>query len=97
MIGNAGLTFFVFWLSRVQIEIANLFQAIYLFFTDRKRIKPMSFGRKVWFVLTFPTFDLFYRWSMYLALFRKVTWKQIPHTSTITIEDIESTQKEVVS
>ena len=97
VIGNAGLTFFVFWLSRVQIEIANVLQAVYLFLTDRKRIKPMPLRRKIWFILTFPTFDLFYRWSMYIALFKKVTWKQIPHTSAITIEDIESSQKEAVS
>lgn len=90
--GNAGLSFFVFWLGCVQIELANIFQGIYLFFTDRKRIKKMSLGKKIWFVLTWPSFDLFYRWSMYIALFSKVTWKQIPHTSSITIEDIENGQ-----
>lgn len=91
--GNAGLSFFVFWLGCVQIELANIFQGIYLFFTDRKRIKPMSLRKKAWFVLMWPSFDLFYRWSMYIALFKKVTWKQIPHTSTVTIEDIESAQQ----
>lgn len=93
VLGNAMLSLFVFWLSRVQIDLANIFQGIYLFFTDRKRIKPMPLYKKVWYVLTWVTFDMFYRYSMYLALFMHVTWKQIPHTSTVTIEDLEeSTQ-----
>lgn len=92
VLGNAGLALFAFWLTRVQIELGNIFLGIYLFFTDRKRIKKMSPGKKIWFILTWPSFDLFYRWSMYIALFSKVTWKQIPHTSSITIEDIENGQ-----
>ncbi len=92
VLGNAGLALFAFWLTRVQIELGNVFLGIYLFFTDRKRIKKMPLGKKIWFTLTWPSFDLFYRWSMYIALFSKVTWKQIPHTSAITIEDIENGQ-----
>lgn len=89
VLGNAGLTFFVFFLSRIQIELGNIFIGIYLFFTDRNRIPKMPLRRKILFVLTWPTFDLFYRYSMYIALFTKVTWKQIPHTSNVTIEDLE--------
>lgn len=43
---------------------------------------------KGWFVLTFPLFDIIGRFSTFVALFRHVDWKPIPHNSEITIDDI---------
>lgn len=85
----AGLSLFVFWFSRFQNDVANIFQGALLFITDRKRMKKMSFWKKVWFCITWPSFDLFYRYSMYIALCKKVEWKPIPHTSSVAIEDLE--------
>ena len=62
---------------------------IYLFIIDRKRIKKMSFFKKVLFVFTWPIFDIIGRYTTYIALFKKVTWKPIPHESQITIDDIK--------
>ena len=36
-----------------------------------------------------PTFDIIGRYTQYLALFKKVTWKPIPHNSKVTIDDIK--------
>lgn len=62
---------------------------IYLFIIDRKRIKKMSFFKKVLFVFTWPIFDIIGRYTTYIALFKKVTWKPIPHESQVTIDDIK--------
>lgn len=62
---------------------------IYLFIIDRKRIKKMSFLKKVLFVFTWPIFDIIGRYTTYIALFKKVTWKPIPHESQVTIDDIK--------
>ncbi len=86
---SAGLSLLAFWFSRFQSDVANILQGALMFITDRKRIKPMPFFKKVWFCIMWPTFDIFYRYSMYIALFMKVEWKPIPHTSALAIEDIE--------
>ena len=62
---------------------------IYLFIIDRKRIKKMSFSKKVLFIFTWPIFDIIGRYTTYIALFKKVTWKPIPHESQVTIDDIK--------
>ena len=45
--------------------------------------------KKVLYVLTWPIFDIIGRYTTYVAVFKKVEWKPIPHTSKITINDIE--------
>ncbi|MDO5411131.1 MAG: glycosyltransferase family 2 protein [Lachnospiraceae bacterium] len=77
-------------ISKISWNIKNMFAAVYIFFIERKRIKKIKFRKKVLYCLTWPTFDMIYRYSMYAALFMKVTWKPIPHTSKVTIEDIEN-------
>ncbi len=53
----------------------------------------MPWWKKVWFSLTFPIFDLIGRASTFLALFRRVDWKPIPHDSAVTIDDLEPVAK----
>ena len=64
--------------------------AIYLFIIERKRIKNIPFIKKVFFILTWPLFDVIGRYSQYIAVFAKVTWKPIPHESKVAIEDINN-------
>lgn len=94
-----GLSIFVtyylvalFWrfLGKMQANIVNIFAAIYVFIVERKRIIYIPLRKKILYCLTWPVFDIIHRYSMYAALFMKVTWKPIPHTSKITIEDIET-------
>ena len=73
---------------RVGAYFANTLKAIYLFITDRKRIKKMSIFKKILYTLTWPTFDIIGRYTTYAALFVKVSWKPIPHESKVTIDDI---------
>jgi len=74
--------------SRACYYIRNTLTAIYLFIIEHKRIIKMPFYKKVWYVITWPIFDIIGRYTTYLALFVKVTWKPIPHDSKITIDDI---------
>lgn len=74
---------------RICYYLTNTVTAVYLFIVEHKRIVKMSIWRKLLYCLTWPTFDIIGRYTQYLALFKKVTWKPIPHESKITIEDIK--------
>ena len=75
-------------LYRIGQYFANMWMAVYLFIIERKRIKKFSFWKKVLFTFTWPTFDIIGRYTTYIAVFKKVTWKPIPHESKVTIDDI---------
>ena len=80
----------IFYLVGRYIE--NMWMAIYIFFIEHKRIKKMSLKNKIWFTITWPIFDIIGKYTMYVAIFKKVEWKQIPHESKITIDDIRGTK-----
>lgn len=50
----------------------------------------MPLHKKALYTLTWPTFDIIGRYTQYVALFKKVTWKPIPHESKVTIDDLNS-------
>lgn len=70
-------------------DISNMLSAVYVFIVERKRIKKMKLYKKIFYCITFPIFDVIHRITMYIAVFAKVTWKPIPHTSKVTIQDLE--------
>ena len=55
--------------------------------SERKRVK-CTFWQKIKYSLTFPFFMVSYIPISIVCLFKKVKWKQIPHTDARTIEDI---------
>ncbi len=79
------------WL-RILYRIGNYFvsmwMAVYLFIVEQARIKKMSIWKKLLYVFTWPTFDIIGRYTIYIALFKKVEWKPIPHESKVTIDDL---------
>ena len=77
----------IFYLIGRYIE--NMWTAIYIFFIEHKRIKRISFKNKILFTIMWPTFDIIGKYTMYIAIFKKVEWKPIPHESKITIDDIK--------
>lgn len=76
-------------LSRLAYDIKNMWAAVYVFITEHKRIKKISLPKQILYCITWPAFDMIGRYAMYVAMFKKVTWKPIPHTSKITIHDVE--------
>ena len=69
--------------------IENMWMAIYIFFIEHKRIKKISLKNKILFTLTWPIFDIIGKYTMYIAIFKKVEWKPIPHESKVTIDDLK--------
>ena len=75
-------------LYRIANYFVNMWLAVYLFIIEDARIKKMSFWKKLLYVFTWPTFDIIGRYTIYIALFKKVEWKPIPHESKVTIDDL---------
>lgn len=77
------------FIYRIVGYFINTFMATYLFIIERKRIKDIPFFKRIWFILTWPLFDVIGRYSQYIAVFAKVTWKPIPHDRNKSIDEIE--------
>ena len=73
---------------RIASYFENIFEAVYVFIIERKRIKKMSLSKKILYCFTWPIFDIIGRWTTYVAVFKKIEWKEIPHNSNITIDDL---------
>ena len=76
-------------LYRLGAYFSNMLMAIYLFIIEDARIKKMSLKDKILFTFTWPTFDIIGRYTTYVAVFKKVEWKPIPHQSKVTIDDLK--------
>lgn len=74
---------------RIGMYFQNMWTACYLFIVENARIKKIPLHKKLLYIFTWPTFDIIGRYTTYIALFTKVTWKPIPHDSKVTIDDIE--------
>ncbi|MBQ8550925.1 MAG: glycosyltransferase [Clostridia bacterium] len=73
---------------RISVYFKNIVTAIYIFIIERRRIKKIPLWKKALFCFTWPTFDIIDKYTKLVAIFIKVSWKPIPHTSKIKIEDI---------
>ncbi len=69
---------------------ANIPVAAILFIMEKDRIQPIKWYKKVFYCLMFPFFSMIGDISTCIAVFRKVSWKPIPHKASIKIEDLES-------
>ena len=99
---DAGVTAFfatmglvILWrlLSRATQYIDKICMGICVFFLERKRIIYIPWYKKLYYCLLWPLFDVIHRYTTYVALFVKVTWKPIPHNSKVTIQDIDKNTK----
>ena len=76
-------------LYRIGNYFVNMWLAVYLFIIEHDRLVKVSFWKKLLYVFTWPTFDIIGRYTIYIALFKKVEWKPIPHESKVTIDELE--------
>ena len=91
--GLLGAFLTVLWwrlLYRAGMYLEHTLTAAYLFIVEHKRIIKIPLHKKLLYCLTWPVFDTIGRWTQYVALFVKVTWKPIPHDSKVTIDDIKN-------
>ena len=75
-------------LYRIGSYFINMWLALYLFIVESSRIKKISIWKKILYIFTWPTFDIIGRYTIYVALFKKVDWKPIPHESKVTIDEL---------
>lgn len=83
------IQFLVRLIYRIGIYFSNMWLAVYLLIIEEKRIKKIPFTKKLMIIFMWPWYDIIERWVKFIAIFAKVTWKPIPHKSTITIDDIK--------
>ncbi len=76
-------------INKIRFHIQSMLVAVYVFIVERKRMIKMPFYKKILYTITWPFFDAIGRWTLYACVFMKIEWKPIPHTSTITINQIE--------
>ncbi|MBQ7349232.1 MAG: glycosyltransferase family 2 protein, partial [Clostridia bacterium] len=70
------------WLEKMGVSLLIMFKF-------RKRIEFASFWKTVGHILMFPFFDIIGRWSSYVALFKKVEWKPIPHDTVVDVKKLK--------
>ena len=70
-------------------HLANIPLALLIVFLERKRIPKIKTGRLAFYCLMFPMFSIIGDLAMCIAVFKKVTWKPIPHKAAIRIEELE--------
>jgi len=70
------------WLEKMGICLLILFKF-------RKRLEFGGFWKTVGHILMFPFFDIIGRWSSYIALFKKVEWKPIPHDTVVDVKKLK--------
>ena len=75
------LSYLFFWLTRIA-------QAVFVCIFYRKEIEKIKFSKLFWYIFLFPLFDEIGKWSMYIALFKRVEWKPIPHDYTVDLDKI---------
>ena len=78
---------------RIGAYLENIIVPWYILFLERKRIKKMPISKIFVNSLLWPIFDIVGRYTTYIALFKKVSWKPVPHNSKITIDDINKQKR----
>ena len=78
---------------RLNDDIETISMAIYIFFIERKRIIKIPLYKKILYCITWPTFDIIGRYTKYIAVFKRVEWKPIPHKSKVTIDDLHGEEQ----
>lgn len=78
---------------RIGAYIEKIGVYYYVLFIERKRIKKIPLKKLFLYSLTWPIFDIVGRYTTYIALFKNVSWKPVPHNSKITIDDIVNNKK----
>ena len=91
--GMLKLFLLTIWLRlfyRIAMYLKKIIEPWYILFLERKRIKKMPIHKIFFNSLLFPIFDIVGRYTTYIALFKKIEWKPVPHESKVTIDDINS-------
>ena len=78
---------------RMGAYVEHIIVPWYILFLERRRIKKMPISKIFVYSLLWPIFDIVGRYTTYIAVFKKVGWTPVPHTSKITIDDLNKSIK----
>jgi len=81
----------LFW--RIYCYFQKMLEPIVVSILESRRIKKIPIWKHIKFTLLYPIFDIIGRLTTYIALFKKIEWKPVPHQSKVTISDIENQEK----
>ncbi len=70
------------------LHISMIPVAALILLLERKRIKKIKWYKKIFFCLVYPAFDIMGTVAIVIALFTDVTWKPIPHSENVKINEI---------
>lgn len=75
------------WISNMALEACILI----VYRKQVKAVEKPKFWKSLFHVFMFPFFDIIGKWTTYVALFKKVDWKPIPHDTVIDVSKLEET------
>ena len=78
----------LFW--RIYAYVEKMLEPLIVCLLEHKRLKKIPLRKHLAYTIGYPIFDIVGRWTTYIALFKKIEWKPVPHQSKITINDIEN-------
>lgn len=88
--GNVWLGFLTGWLSGLGMTLlSDLVIQICVLIIYRKRIGKLPFFKTVFHMILFPLFDIIGKWTSYVALFKHVEWKPIPHDTVMDVKQLK--------
>ncbi len=68
--------------------LKQIYQGIFIFVIERKRIIPIPLWKKAFYSFMWPIFDIIGSVAVLIALFSHVEWKPIPHKSDVSIDNL---------
>ena len=91
--GSAGgvlFGFLVAWLSGLGTSLlVGICNQICVIIIYRKRLGKLPFFKTIFHMVLFPLFDIIGKWTSYIALFKHVEWKPIPHDTVMDINQLK--------
>ena len=79
---GVGISLATYWLARVFLATIT-----YIFY--RKQIGKVGFFKLLYYIFMFPFFDYIGKWTSYVALFKKIEWKPIPHDYVVDVKKLK--------
>ncbi|MBQ4268055.1 MAG: hypothetical protein IJB97_00225 [Clostridia bacterium] len=66
----------------------KILEQIYVFIQYRGVFPKNVWYKRLFHILMFPFFDIIGKWVMYIALFKKIEWKPIPHDTVMDVNEL---------
>ena len=67
----------------------NFLLQLAVFIVYGKRVEKENIFKRVFHMIMFPMFDIIGKWTTYVALFKKVEWKPIPHDTVVDVKTLK--------